>query len=232
MKIQWLGHAAFKIIGRETSVLIDPFLTGNPSFGGSLDEATDGVSHVLLTHAHNDHVGDTRTILERTGATVVAMVELASFIDAILPDAKVIGMNFGGTVSTPEGLTISLVPAWHSSSLNLPDGRVVSGGTPAGIVLGMDGHTLYHMGDTTLFSDMALINELYHPDIGIVPIGGHFTMDARMAALAVNRYFDFKTVLPCHYRTFPLLAQSADAFVAGVEKGTVLVPEPMETIEI
>ncbi len=232
MKIQWLGHSAFKITGDKTSVLIDPFLNGNPKFTGKIDEATKGISHVLLTHAHNDHFGDTLAILEKTGATLVAMVEIADFVSTAQPGAKVVGMNFGGTLHTDEGFAVSLVPAWHTSSLNLPDGRVINGGVPAGIVLGMDGHTLLHMGDTAIFSDMALINELHKPDIGIVPIGGHFTMDPKTAALAVNRFFDFRTVIPCHYLTFPLLAQSADAFVSGVTKGKVLTPAPMATVEI
>ena len=231
MKIQWLGHSAFKIIGENASVLIDPFLTGNPKFTGTVADAAAGVSHVLLTHAHNDHVGDTLGILDQTGATLVTMVELAGYIGTALHGAKSIGLNYGGTHYSHDGLEISLVPAWHTSSYSAGDGSIIDGGMPAGIVLKMDGHTILHMGDTTIFSDMALINEIYQPDIGIVPIGGHYTMDAKIAAMAVNRYFDFKTVLPCHYLTFPLLAQSADEFVAAVTKGEVLTPAPMETVE-
>ncbi len=232
MKIQWLGHSAFKIIGEKTSVLIDPFLSGNPKFTGTLDEVGEGVSHILLTHAHNDHFGDTIELIKQTGATLVAIVELANHVKATLPDANVVGLNFGGSLETKDGFLVSLVPAWHSSTLTQPDGRVVNGGMPAGIVLGMDGHSIYHMGDTTIFSDMELVNELYDPDIGIVPIGGHFTMDAKMAAMAVNRYFEFLTVIPCHYMTFPLLAQSADEFAEAIETAEVLAPMPMETVEV
>ncbi|MBU1175995.1 MAG: metal-dependent hydrolase [Alphaproteobacteria bacterium] len=232
MKIQWLGHSAFKVMGANACVLIDPFLSGNPKFTGTIDKAAEGVGHVLLTHAHNDHVGDTLAILDRTGATLVTMVELAGYLGSALHGAKSIGLNYGGTHHTHDGLEIALVPAWHTSSYSASDGSIVDGGMPAGVVLKIDGHTILHMGDTTIFSDMALINEIYRPDIGIVPIGGHYTMDARVAALAVNRYFDFDTILPCHYLTFPSLAQSADAFVAAVTKGTVLTPAPMETVEI
>ena len=232
MKIQWLGHSAFKITGSRASVLIDPFLSGNPKFTGSIEEITDGVSHVLLTHAHGDHFGDTLAILEQTGASLITMVEIANYVSSRLPQADCVGMNFGGAYETGHGFSIALVPAWHTSSYTAPDGEVISGGVPAGIVLKMDGHTVLHMGDTTIFSDMALINEIHKPDIGIVPIGGHFTMDQQVAALAVNRYFDFDTVIPCHYLTFPLLAQSADEFVTGVTKGKVLTPAPMETVEI
>lgn len=232
MKIQWLGHSAFKITGRTTSVLIDPFLSGNPKFTGTPAEVAEGVSHVLLTHAHNDHFGDTLALLEMSGATLVAIVEIANYVRSVRPGARTIGMNFGGTVTTPQGLTVSLVPAWHSSVFADGKGQVINGGLPAGIVLGMDGHRICHMGDTTIFSDMALINEIHKPDIGIVPIGGHFTMDAKVAALAVNRYFTFDTVLPCHYLTFPILAQSADEFVAGVAKARVLTPAPMGVVEV
>jgi len=232
MKIQWLGHSAFKFIGDTTSVLVDPFLTGNPKFTGTLDAACQGVSHVFLTHFHNDHFGDTIEVLKRTGATLVAMPEITDWVTGQDDGVSTVAMNMGGTYRTPEGVTVSPVQAFHSSSLTLAEGTGVYGGMPAGLVIGMDGHTLYHMGDTTIFSDMALINELHEPDIGIVPIGGHFTMDAKTAALAVNRYCRFKTVLPCHYLTFPVLAQSADDFVAGVEKAKVVTPAPMETVEV
>lgn len=229
MQIQWLGHSAFKIVGSEASVLIDPFLSGNPRFSGSLDEACDGVTHVLVTHAHNDHLGDAVTIMQKTGATLVAMVEITDFVQTHHGMNSVVGMNIGGTLQQA-GVAVSMVQAFHSSSYNLADGGRVYGGMPAGLIVEMDGHRIYHMGDTGIFSDMGLINELYRPDIGIVPIGGHYTMDARAAALAVNRYFDFETVIPCHYLTFPGLAQSADPFVAAVKKGRVLTPQPMETL--
>jgi len=232
MQIQWLGHSAFKLTGDGTSVLIDPFLTGNPKFSGSFDEAIEGVGYVFLTHMHNDHFGDTIDILQKTGATLIAVVEIADYVETTLKGAKVVGMNMGGTFATPEGVTVSPVQAFHSSSLTMPDGSARYGGNPAGLIIGMGGHTIYHLGDTAIFSDMALIDEIYKPDIGIVPIGGHFTMDAKTAALAVNRFFNFKTVIPCHYMTFPVLAQSAEEFIAGVNKGIVVTPAPMETIEV
>lgn len=231
MKIQWLGHSAFKITGKDATVLIDPFLTGNPKFGGTVDEAAEGVTHVLLTHGHNDHFGDTLDILKKTGATLIAMIEITDFVEGTLDGASAIGMNIGGTVDQP-GFSVSMVQAFHSSSYNTADGKEVYCGMPAGLIVEMDGHKVYHMGDTGVFSDMGLINELYAPDIGIVPMGGHFTMDARAAALAVNRYFDFDTVIPCHYMTFPLLAQSAEGFAGGVKKGKVITPAPMETVAI
>lgn len=231
MHIQWLGHSAFKLTSADTSILIDPFLTGNPKFTGDLDETIAGVSHILLTHAHNDHFGDTIQIMEKTGATLIAMAEIAGYVSRGLPGAKAVGMNMGGTFDAG-GFTVSQVQAFHSSSYTTSDGEIIYGGMPAGLIIGMDGHRIYHMGDTAIFSDMALINDLHQPDIGIVPMGGHFTMDAKTAARAVNSYFNFAKVLPCHYLTFPMLAQSADEFAGAVKQAEVLTPAPMESVEI
>lgn len=232
MHIRWFGHSAFKLTGNGTSLLIDPFLTHNPKFTGTLDEAADGVSHILLTHFHNDHFGDTLDLMRQTGATLVAMVEIADFVAGQVAEAQVIGTNYGGTVDLGDGISVATVPAFHSSSLTLPDGNTVYGGNPAGFVIGMEGHRVYHMGDTCLFSDMALVHELHEPDVGIVPIGGHYTMDARAAALAVNRYFRFDTVIPCHYGTFPVLARTADAFSDAVDDAKVAALTPMEVLDL
>lgn len=231
MKIQWLGHSAFKLTGKNACVLIDPFLTGNPSFSGSLDEAAEGVTHILLTHAHNDHFGDTLALIEKTGAQFISIFELADYVAAKSGSHNCVGMGIGGRFKA-KGFAVTMVQAFHSSSYKDPDGSVIYGGMPTGLIVEMDGERVYHMGDTGLFGDMALIAELAKPTVGIVPIGGHFTMDADAAALAVNRYFDFHTVIPCHYGTFPVLAESAQPFAQKVEKGTVRAPEPMETIEI
>jgi len=231
MKIQWLGHSAFKITGTSATLLVDPFLTGNPKFSGNRDEVLEGVTHVLLTHGHNDHFGDTIAILEQTGATLIATPELAGYANSCTDKGHFVGMNIGGTVAQ-KGFSVSMVQAFHSSSYTTAEGAVIYGGMPTGLIIAIDDHVIYHMGDTGIFADMALINEMYQPDIGIVPIGDHFTMDSKAAALAVNRYFDFKTVIPCHYLTFPLLTQSADTFVAAVEKAEVKTPSPMDVIEI
>ncbi|MCB9992765.1 MAG: metal-dependent hydrolase [Hyphomicrobiaceae bacterium] len=231
MQIQWLGHSAFKIADGDTRILIDPFLNGNPKFTGDYAATIADATHVCLTHMHNDHFGDTMDILRRTKAKLVCLVEIADWVGGKLGTANVVDINFGGTAIV-DGVAVSLVPAVHTSGLTMEDGTAVFGGVSAGLVIGVGDHTIYHMGDTTIFGDMALIDELHHPDIGIVPIGGHYTMDARIAALAVNRYFNFDTVLPCHYLTFPLLAQSADAFVAAVKGPNVLTPAPMETVEV
>jgi L-ascorbate metabolism protein UlaG (beta-lactamase superfamily) len=226
MKITWLGHSCFRIDTGKSSILIDPFLTGNPTFedtGLTLHGATKGVTHVALTHGHDDHTGDAVQICKETGAPLLAVFELAMHM-AVLGVQKVDPGNTGGTLFHDD-FDLTFVPAWHSSSA-MVDGSAVYLGACCGLVIRTrEGKTVYHMGDTALFSDMALISELYRPDIGFVPIGDRFTMGAKTAALACKRYFQFETVVPCHYGTFPMLDQTADKFVAEIGGNIVRVPE-------
>lgn len=226
MNIQWLGHSAFKVTAGKTQVLFDPFLNGNPNFSGDYAAAIAGATHVLLTHGHGDHVGDTFDILRKTGATAVAAHELAELIQLEVPGAKVRGMGIGGEADLG-GFSVAMVRADHSSSYESPDGRVIYCGNPTGLILKLDGHRLYHMGDTAAFSDLALIAELHQPDIVIAPIGDNYTMGAREAALAVDRWLRPKVVIPCHYGTFPVLAASAEPFIAAVKSCEVWAPAPM-----
>ena len=230
MKIQWLGHSAFKATLGAAEILFDPFLKGNPKFSGDFEATIKGTTHVLLTHAHNDHFGDTIEILKATGATVVANYEITSFIQTQYSDAKVAPMNIGGTAKLGP-IDVTLTRAHHSSSYTTSDGKVIYGGEPGGVIARADGHSIYHLGDTNAFADMALIDELHRPEVGIIPIGDWFTMGAREAALAVNRYFHFKIAIPCHYLTFPLLAQSPDEFVRAVSGSEVWAPKPGEARE-
>jgi L-ascorbate metabolism protein UlaG (beta-lactamase superfamily) len=230
MEIQWLGHSAFKAQLGSAQLLFDPFLNGNPKFSGDFAATIEGTTHVLMTHAHNDHFGDTIEILRRTGATLVANYEIASYVTSQFAEAKICPMNIGGTASTG-GVEVTLTRAHHSSSYAAPDGRIIYGGEPGGVIARVGGHSIYHMGDTNAFSDMALIDELHRPEIGIVPIGDWFTMGAREAHLAVNRFFHFKVAIPCHYATFPMLAQNPDAFVRGVTGCEVWAPKPMDERE-
>jgi L-ascorbate metabolism protein UlaG (beta-lactamase superfamily) len=224
MKITWFGHSCFRIATGGSVVLVDPFLKGNPTFersGIGWDEATAGVTHVALTHGHDDHVGDAAEICKKHGATLFANYELAMHIGG-QGAQKLEPMNTGGTVRSAD-FDLTLVDARHSSS----SGGVYLG-NPCGVVIAArDGRTVYHMGDTDVFAGMALIAELWTPDVGIVPIGDRFTMGARTAAFACRTYFKFKTVLPCHYGTFPgMLDASADAFVAAMGDSGVVVPKP------
>jgi L-ascorbate metabolism protein UlaG (beta-lactamase superfamily) len=230
MKITWFGHSAFRVEIANSVLLIDPFLSDNPVFDGSVEDAARGVTHVALTHGHADHVGDTAKICADSGATLIAVFEVAMHLNGL--GAKTIEpANTGGTIYG-EDFDVTFVRADHSSSS--ATGMYL--GNPCGLVIRAkaEGKTLYHMGDTDIFGDMALIQEFYRPDIGIVPIGDRFTMNGCTAAVACRRYFNFSTILPCHYRTFPLLAQSADSFVDSMaEDGPkVKVLDFGESIEV
>jgi L-ascorbate metabolism protein UlaG (beta-lactamase superfamily) len=233
MKITWFGHSCFRIDTGTSSILIDPFLTGNATFedtGLTVHGVTRGVTHVALTHGHDDHTGDALAICKQTGAQLLAVFELAMHM-AGLGVEKVNPGNTGGTLYD-ENFDLSFVPAWHSSSTTI-DGRGVYLGACCGLVIAArEGKTLYHMGDTAIFSDMGLINEIYRPQIGCVPIGDRFTMGAKTAALACKRYFQFETIVPCHYGTFPMLDQTADKFVAEMGGNTVRVPEVGVSFEV
>lgn len=211
-QIQYLGHSCVKITTSTHCLLVDPFLTGNPKAPCTWEEAAEGVTHILLTHGHADHVGDTVHIAKRNHIPVVAIVELANWLSAQGVE-KVEDPNIGGTIDLGGNHSVTLVPAWHTSASN--EGEYL--GTPAGLIITTPRHTVYHAGDTAIFGDMALINELYHPSIGLLPIGGHYTMDAQTAAFAARKFFKFKHIIPIHYGTFPALAPNADAFVAAAQ---------------
>jgi L-ascorbate metabolism protein UlaG (beta-lactamase superfamily) len=233
MKLTWYGHAAFRVEAGGATILIDPFLAGNPSWGKGWEGPAEGVTHVLLTHGHNDHFGNAIDILKATGAMLVANAEISDYV-AGKGIEKVNPGNHGGTVDCG-GFTTTFVNAVHSSALTLGDGANVYLGNPLGLVLHFgDGQSLYHMGDTDIFSDMALINELHQPAVGIVPIGDRFTMGGAVAALACRRFFNFKTAIPCHYATFGALDQTADKFTAGMEGSStqVVVPTVGEPFDV
>ena len=232
MKLTWFGHSAFRIEFGDVRILIDPFLTGNPSFQGDVAESSSGCTHVLLTHGHNDHVGDAVEICKSTGAQLVGSAEVCDWAGSRGVNNLNPG-NHGGTVSCGD-FTTSFVNALHSSSYH--DGeKVAYMGNPLGLVVRASGEaTLYHMGDTTIFGDMALIHELYAPKIGIVPIGDRYTMDGRIAAMACTRFFEFDTIIPCHYGTFPGLAQTPEAFreALGPDAAKLKAPEPGESLTL
>jgi L-ascorbate metabolism protein UlaG (beta-lactamase superfamily) len=210
MEIRFLGRSCFELVEGDARVLIDPFLTGNPSAAVAADELEP--THILLTHGHADHYGDTVEIAKRTGAPVVAIVELANEI-AGKGVANVIDPNLGGTVELPGGW-VRLVPALHTA--------VTADGTPhvaAGLVVRLGDTTVYHLGDTALFSDLALPGERDDLDVALMCIGGHYTMDRHDAAIAAE-LVDAETVIPCHYDTFPPIEADAAAFKADVEERT------------
>jgi len=209
MELRFLGHAAFALTDGGTTVLIDPFLTGNPRAAASADELD--ATTILVSHGHGDHVGDTVGIAKRTGATVVAVVELANEIGGEGVDVR--DPNLGGTETFDWG-TVKLVPAWHTSTS--------PGGTPSiacGLLIEFAGTTIYHLGDTCLFSDLQLVGRGREIDVALMPIGGHYTMD-RHDAVEAARLVGAKTVIPIHYDTFPPIETDAQAFKADVESAT------------
>jgi L-ascorbate metabolism protein UlaG (beta-lactamase superfamily) len=233
MKLTWLGHSAFRIETGSSVLLIDPFLTGNGVFeesSMSMDEATDGVTHIALTHGHDDHVGDTVAIAKKTGAPVIAVYELAMFLNGAGAENVDPG-NPGGTIDQGD-FDVTFVKAYHSSS-TMVDGANIYLGNPCGLVVrGKNGGSVYHMGDTEIFGDMALVNEIFEPKVGLVPIGDRFTMGAKTAAMACEKYFSFETVIPIHYGTFPIIDQTADKFIAAAKGQNIVVPRVGEALDI
>jgi L-ascorbate metabolism protein UlaG (beta-lactamase superfamily) len=225
MQITWYGHSAFKLHFGGTVLLIDPFFTGNPAFVSDPREAMRGVKNVVLTHGHGDHVGDALEIAKQNGATVTTNYDLCMWL-AGKGLEKFNPMNTGGTTDLG-AFTVTMVRADHSSG-DIKDGMPIYLGNPCGVIIKAKGEpTVWHLGDTDIFSDMALIAEIHQPKVAIVPIGDRFTMGAATAALAVKRFLNVETVIPCHYGTFGIIDQTADKFVAEL-KGLatkVFVPE-------
>jgi L-ascorbate metabolism protein UlaG (beta-lactamase superfamily) len=214
MEITWLGHSAIKIEGSKT-VYIDPFLTGNPAASTSAEAITQA-DVVIVTHDHGDHMGDAFEICKRTGATFVGIHEIA--VDAEAEGIPAEGMNIGGTVET-HGVIVHMVQALHSAEK----------GDPAGVVVELDGKSLYHAGDTGLTYDMKLIGEFFSPDLSFLPIGDRYTMGVASATKAVE-FTQTKRVIPIHYGTFPFVEVDPEEFKNRVgDMAEVIILKPGDT---
>ncbi|HRO12510.1 metal-dependent hydrolase [Amaricoccus sp.] len=229
MRLSWLGHSGFRIEIEDQVILLDPWL-GNPLFDAARrGEAIAGATRILITHGHFDHIADTVAIAQELAIPVVGIFDMITFWEQ-KHGVTGIGFNKGGTVRLGN-VAVTMVNATHSSSWAGPDGPVYAG-TESGYMIAGEGRTIYVSGDTDVMADMALFEELHHPEIGILCAGGHFTMDMKRAGFAAKKFFHFRTVVPCHYRTFPLLEQNADALKAALPGVDVIEPEILQPIEL
>ena len=213
LEITYLGHSAVKLKGTKT-VIIDPFLSGNPKAAISPEKIT-AADVVIVTHHHGDHLGDAYAIAKKTGAVIVAMHEIV--VEASSHGIATEGMNIGGTVDA-RGVKVHMVTALHSAEK----------GNAAGVVVEIDGKKIYHAGDTGLTYDMRLIGEFFHPDLSFIPIGDRYTMGPASAAKAVE-FIQSKKVIPIHYGTFPVVDTDPQEFKKRVgEKAEVIILKPGE----
>ncbi len=224
LTLRWLGHATFEVTSPAgTKLLIDPFITGNPVTPAALKDLSryggaDKPAAILVSHAHSDHSADTKAVATTSGAPVISSVEYVASLK--LPSEQSKGGNVGGAFTIGD-ITIRLVPAIHSSEV----------GRPLGFVLQFaDGRTIYDTADTFIFGDMALIEELYHPQIILLNVGGGpYTQDPRTAALAIKKYFDPKVIVPMHYGTFPGISTESDVRAAFAGDSRVAIMNPGDT---
>ncbi len=230
MKIIWLGHGSFRFEIAGQTLLLDPWLSGNPVLPDDQhDAAIAGASHILLTHTHFDHVVDVVPLAKKLNIPAVGQYDIMNFW-AEAESIETVGFNKGGTVDLGD-VKVAMVPASHSSTFQTAEG-LRTGGSEVGFMIMGEGKTVYASGDTAIMADMEWMADYFKPQIGILSAGGHFTMDMAQAAYAANTYFNFETVIPCHYKTFPLLEQDAEALKSGLKSGTVVEPQVMQEIEL
>lgn len=226
MKLKYLGHSAFYIDSANVKMLIDPFITGNPTSGEHVDHYYN-IDYIFVTHGHGDHLGDTVSIGKKSGATVVTNFEIANYLSQFQLNCH--GMHIGGRHKFDFG-TVKMTPALHGSGIQTDHGMIY-GGNPAGFVIEVDGVKIYHAGDTGLTMDMQLLAR-ENIDIALLPIGGNFTMDSEDAQIAVE-FIKPKMVVPMHYNTFEIITVNPEDFVAGLpENVSGRIMKSGETIEI
>jgi L-ascorbate metabolism protein UlaG (beta-lactamase superfamily) len=226
MKVSYHGHSIVKIVSNEKTILIDPFITGNSLTDLKLEEVNPDV--IILTHGHGDHLGDTIELAKKSGALVVGLAEVAAYLGS--KGLNTHGMNIGGGYQFEFG-TVKFTQAFHSSGYITKQNEIIYLGMPAGVLFMNEGKTIYHAGDTALFSDMKLIGERHPVDLAFLPIGDNYTMgpeDAAYAAKLINP----KTVVPIHYNTFPVIKQDPNKFIGLLDHVNGKILNPGDSIEI
>ncbi|MBC5637453.1 metal-dependent hydrolase [Ornithinibacillus sp. BX22] len=226
MKVSYHGHSVVKVETGDKTILIDPFITGNGLC--DLKAAEVKADYILLTHGHNDHVGDTVEIAKRNNALVIAPNELADYLST--KGVKVHNMHIGGSREFDFG-KVKFTQAFHGSAFTEEDGTMIYTGMPSGILLTVEGKTIYHLGDTALFSDLKMYGDMYTIDLAFIPIGDNFTMGPEDALIAAD-WIRAKTVVPIHYNTFPVIEQNPEDFVKGLKTGKGKVMEAGSVLEL
>lgn len=227
MKLSFHGQSTIYFEANGKKVIVDPFITGNGQ--SDLDASTLKVDYIILTHGHGDHFGDTIELANRNHATVIGSAELGDYLTTFHNVENVRPMNIGGKAEFDFG-NVKFVQAFHSSSLTDENGVPVYLGMPMGLILEIEGKTIYHTGDTGLFSDMKLIADRHPVDVCFIPIGDNFTMGIDDASYAINSFIKPKISVPIHYDTFELIEQDPNKFKKAVSVGEVQILKPGEDV--
>ncbi|WP_145416515.1 metal-dependent hydrolase [Staphylococcus hominis] len=227
MKLSFHGQSTIYFESNDKKVIVDPFISGNDK--SDLDEQTLDVDYIILTHGHGDHFGDVVELANRNHATVIGSAEVQGYLTTYHGIEHAHGMNIGGKYQFDFG-TVKFVQAFHSSSYTNEDGIPVYLGMPMGVIIEAESKTIYHAGDTGLFSDMKLIAERHPVDVCFIPIGDNFTMGIEDASYAINEFIKPKISVPIHYNTFPLIEQDPQKFKEAVSQGEVQILQPGDEV--